>query len=275
MKILKILTIVSMIIVLTITSVGCTFNEYNAETFPINETIDENIVPEPNQEEVDVKNDTITIVLDPGHGGTNTGATADVNGDGIIDLEKDLNLIVASYMMEILKDYKGLHVASTRYSDVELSHAERAAIAQSYSKETLSRTVMLISIHNNANPYTQSEGVEAFVSVFDERYDWISTDIAYVMVDAIVDNFELLNRGVFTRASRRHNDWYGIIRNGIARDIPVIILEQAFIDNPADAFKALSSDEKLYRMAETNAFAIVEFFGLEIREELQTINATE
>lgn len=264
MKIFKIITIVTMIIALIITVVGCGFNEYNAETLPINEEI---IESEPNiQEEVVVKNDTITIILDPGHGGANTGATADVNGDGIIDLEKDLNMIVVNYMMEVLDKYEGIHVASTRYGDEELSHGDRAEIATSFAQETLSSTVVLISIHNNANPYTNSEGVEAFVSVFDERYAWIATDLAYDMVDRIVDNFELLNRGVFTRVGRRHNDWYGIIRNGIARDIPVIILEQGFMDNPEDAFKILSSDEKLYRLAETNAIAIVEYFGLELKE---------
>jgi N-acetylmuramoyl-L-alanine amidase len=213
--------------------------------------------------------------LDPGHGGENTGATADVNGDGIIDLEKDLNMIVAGYMLEMLKNYEGLHVALTRYGDEELSHAQRAAIAKTFSNETMSRTVLLISIHNNANPYTNSEGVEAFVSVFDDRYDWIATDLAYEMIDNISENFDLLNRGVFTRVGRRHNDWYGIIRNGIARDIPTIILEQCFMDNPDDAFKVLSSDEKLYRLAETNVLSIVDFFGLKMKAEINEIRLQE
>lgn len=262
-----------LIVLVSVTGVGC--GSDNEFTTDIPQTVDENTAIESNEEKVEVKNDTITIILDPGHGGENTGAMADVNGDGVIDLEKDLNLVVANHMIEILENYGGLHVALTRYGDEELSHAQRAAIAKSFAKETLSKTVILISIHNNANPYAQLEGVEAYVSVYDERYDWISTDLAYEMVDSIAENFELLNRGVLTRVSRRHDDWYGIIRNGIARDIPTIILEQCFMDNPDDALKVLSDDEKLYRLAKTNVLSIVGFFDLELKKEFQTINATE
>jgi N-acetylmuramoyl-L-alanine amidase len=263
MKTIKIWIFVMMVITIALTGNGCAPAQVS-ETED-NEMIEE--IVEPDSEEVLEKNDSITIVLDPGHGGENTGAIADVNGDGVIDLEKDLNMIVAGYMLEMLKNYEGLHVALTRYGDEELSHAQRAAIAKAFSNETMSRTVLLISIHNNANPNAKSEGVEAFVSVYDERYDWIATDLAYEMIDNIAENFELLNRGVFTRVGRRHNDWYGIIRNGIARDIPTIILEQCFMDNPNDAFKVLSSDEKLYRLAETNVLSIVDFFGLVMKAE--------
>lgn len=262
-----------MIVAITVNSSGCgSNNESNTET---SQTINGTIASDSDKQEYEVKNDTITIVLDPGHGGENTGAKADVNGDGVIDLEKDLNMVVASHMIEILNNYGSLHVELTRYGDEELSHAQRAAIAKSFAKETLSKTVILISIHNNANPYAQLEGVEAYVSVYDERYDWIATDLAYEMVDNISENFELLNRGVLTRVGRRHNDWYGIIRNGIVRDIPTIILEQCFMDNPDDALKVLSDDEKLYKLAETNAYAIVEFFDLELKKEFQTINTIE
>lgn len=273
MRIPKILTTVMLIVLVSISGVGCGSDDESNTEIP--QTVDENIALELDEEKAEDKNYTITIILDPGHGGENTGAMADVNGDGVIDFEKDLNMVVANHMIEILKNYEHLHVALTRYGDEELSHAERAAIAKSFSKETLSKTVILISIHNNANPYAFLEGVEAYVSVYDERYDWITTDLAYEMVDSIAENFKLLNRGVFTRVSRRHDDWYGIIRNGIARDIPTIILEQCFMDNPDDAFKALSSEEKLYKLAETNSLAIVNFFGLESKKEFQTINAIE
>lgn len=273
MRMPRILTTVMLIILVSITWVGCgSNNESNTES---PQTVDENIALGSDEKKAETKNDTITIILDPGHGGVNTGATADVNGDGVIDFEKDLNMVVAHHMIEILHNYEGLHVALTRYGDEELSHAERAAIAKSFAKETLSKTVILISIHNNANPYAQLEGVEAYVSVYDERYDWITTDLAYEMVDSIAESFELLNRGVFTRVSRRHDDWYGIIRNGIARDTPTIILEQCFMDNPDDAFKVLSSEEKLFKLAETNSHAIADFFGLEPKKEFQTINALD
>jgi hypothetical protein len=39
------------------------------------------------------------------------------------------------------------------------------------------------------------------------------------------------------------------------------------MDNPNDAFKVLSSDEKLYRLAETNVLSIVDFFGLVMKAE--------
>jgi len=258
MRAIKMITFIITVLLILATCIGCG----TSEPKEVPDFLEEKAESEPDDEETEPKNDSITIILDPGHGGENTGATADVNGNGMIEYEKDLNMIVANYMLEILGHYEGLHVTLTRYGDEDISHEERAEIAKLFAKETWSKTVVMISIHNNANPHTNAEGVEAFVSVFDEKYDWIATDLAYEMVDGISDNFELLNRGVFTRVGRRHNDWYGIIRNGIARGVPVIILEQCFMDNPDDALKVLSSNEKLHKLAETNVRSIVDFFRL-------------
>jgi len=94
-----------------------------------------------------------TIVIDPGHGGKDTGAL------GSVTQEKDLNLAVAlkfgNYIKENLPDVK---VVYTRDTDVFVELNERAAIANSNNAD------VFISIHcNSTEGTTTANGAETFV----------------------------------------------------------------------------------------------------------------
>lgn len=81
------------------------------------------------------------IVIDPGHGGSDPGAS----GNGII--EKDLTLDISKYMYDRLKDL-GVPVSITRNSDVTLNPNDRVnKILSFYGNDP---NVIVISNHINA-----------------------------------------------------------------------------------------------------------------------------
>jgi N-acetylmuramoyl-L-alanine amidase len=75
------------------------------------------------------------IVLDPGHGGTDTGARGETGA-----VEKDLVLDYARMARSELES-EGFHVVMTRNDDSNPSYADRAALANSY------RDAIFISLH--------------------------------------------------------------------------------------------------------------------------------
>lgn len=75
------------------------------------------------------------IVLDPAHGGTDTGARGETGA-----LEKDLVLDYA-HMARSELESQGFHVVLTRTGDTNVSFADRAAIANSY------RNAIFITLH--------------------------------------------------------------------------------------------------------------------------------
>lgn len=92
-----------------------------------------------------------TVMLDPGHGGTNHGAT------GVGGLrEKQLSLIIAGRVADKLKA-RGIEVQMTRSSDRTLTLRQRVALADRGPAD------LFVSIHANASPTKQQRGYETFV----------------------------------------------------------------------------------------------------------------
>ncbi|MBU0992468.1 MAG: N-acetylmuramoyl-L-alanine amidase [Proteobacteria bacterium] len=87
-----------------------------------------------------------TIVLDPGHGGYDTGA----KGSGGL-FEKDVSLALCQLIAEILQDrYK---VILTRLNDVNLDIYQRTSVANHQKAD------LFISIHTNGSFYHQEKGI--------------------------------------------------------------------------------------------------------------------
>jgi N-acetylmuramoyl-L-alanine amidase len=94
-----------------------------------------------------------TIVLDPGHGGENTGAM----GPGG-STEKDLTMILARTLKTRLERRLPLKVFLTRDDDTELPLDSRAALANQQKAD------LFISIHLNSSPTTTATGAETYFS---------------------------------------------------------------------------------------------------------------
>ncbi|HEX8087435.1 MAG TPA: N-acetylmuramoyl-L-alanine amidase, partial [Blastocatellia bacterium] len=92
------------------------------------------------------------IVIDPGHGGHDTGT---VSSNGM--REKDLVLDVARRLRAYIKhNYPDVEVIMTRDSDRFIALEERTAIANSRGAD------LFISVHANASPSRVASGVETY-----------------------------------------------------------------------------------------------------------------
>jgi N-acetylmuramoyl-L-alanine amidase len=92
-----------------------------------------------------------TIVIDPGHGGHDTG----VRGAAGLE-EKTVTLDVARLVRTLVETRLGLRVILTRDTDLSLSLDQRAAMANN------SRANLLLSLHVNGTRATGQTGAEIF-----------------------------------------------------------------------------------------------------------------
>jgi N-acetylmuramoyl-L-alanine amidase len=93
----------------------------------------------------------LTIVLDPGHGGHDTGA---IGPTGL--MEKDVVLDLAFRLRRLLQDRLGVRVLMTRTEDVFVPLADRSALANRAKAD------FLISLHVNAASKRGAVGFETF-----------------------------------------------------------------------------------------------------------------
>ena len=88
-----------------------------------------------------------TIVIDPGHGGTDTGV---LSGDATA--EKTITLAVAQRLRALIEARLGIRVILTRSDDRNVSLDERSAVANN------SKADLFLSLHMNAAPATRVSG---------------------------------------------------------------------------------------------------------------------
>lgn len=91
------------------------------------------------------------IVLDPGHGGKDTGA---IGSGGL--MEKDIVLVLAKKLAKKLARDMGVEVVLTRDKDVFIPLEERTAIANAENAD------LFISLHVNASHSPHAGGIETY-----------------------------------------------------------------------------------------------------------------
>ena len=94
----------------------------------------------------------VTLVVDPGHGGDDTGARGP---SGV--LEKDVTLAVARQLKRALEGRLGVRVLLTRESDVAVPLEGRTALANNNEAE------LLVSVHANASMRPEARGAVVHV----------------------------------------------------------------------------------------------------------------
>jgi N-acetylmuramoyl-L-alanine amidase len=107
------------------------------------------------------------IVIDPGHGGKDTGAKGP---HGL--LEKEVALDIAKRLAKLLRDRMSVEAILTRDEDVFLELPERTAIANARKAD------LFISIHLNASPHPAARGVETYVLNLTNSHDQKALAIA-------------------------------------------------------------------------------------------------
>ena len=96
-------------------------------------------------------NRPLVVVLDPGHGGHNTGAL------GVAGVhEKHLTLAMAQRVARLLEDIPTVRVVMTRTDDRFLDLGERTAFADATGADAF------VSLHCNASTSSEAHGIETF-----------------------------------------------------------------------------------------------------------------
>ncbi len=207
-------------------------------------------------------NGNIVVVLDPGHGGNDGGASATHNG--VTYVESVLNLKIAQYCKAELEQYKGVTVYMTRSSDVYVGLPDRVEYAASVGAD------VFVSIHNNSATNSTANG--AYVYYPNSNYDAAIGAEGEKLANQIANELAALgivNHGAVIRSTKvdtypdgSKEDFYAVIRRSKLAGFPGLIVEHAFISNASDAKNYLGSDAALKKLGVADATGIAKYFGL-------------
>jgi N-acetylmuramoyl-L-alanine amidase len=179
----------------------------------------------------------IKILLDPGHGGKESGAIGPTGYP-----EKDANLVVSKLLQdELIK--RGAKVVMTREDDRDVSLVERQEII---SKE---QPAIALSIHYNALPDNgDAEKTKGFGSFW---YHTQSHNPAVFLHNYVVKKLRKPSYGVFWNN-------LALTRPSVA---PAVLLELGFMSNP-DEFEEIVNPQEQKKMAKTLADGVTEWFKM-------------
>lgn len=180
------------------------------------------------------------VIIDPGHGGTDSGAT----GNNL--LEKDYNLLISKYMYDRFKEL-GVPVAITRESDTTLSPTDR--VNTILNKFGNSSDVILISNHVNSGG---GEGAEVIYALRNRD----------TLARRILENIGATGQTTRKYYQRRlpsdtSKDYYFIHRN--TGNLEPLIVEYGFIDDTKDV-EFLKENYK--ELAEAVISAVANYIGV-------------
>lgn len=174
------------------------------------------------------------IVVDPGHGGNDTGAT----GSSFSTLEKTVNLQVALLLRNKL-EAAGAKVIMTRADDRKLTLQQRVDVA------VLNKADIFVSIHHNTHPNTATNGTIVFYYNQGE-----SSKLA-----SLVQN-ELVKATSYKDLHSRFGDYFVLREN----PVPSILAEIGFLSNYNEEIRVRS--EKQQDLAADGLYkGIVQYFS--------------
>ena len=240
---------------------------------------------------INCKVNAFTLVIDPGHGGSDPGAQS-MNGTW----EYQYTMKISKYLQEYLSKYEMNTYLTHEGSGMEI--LDRALYARSKKAD------LVVSIHLNALAKGNSgSGAEVWVtrSTVCPQYQKKTSELG----ENILENFLKLgisSRGVKICSPRSdvtdvysdgtRADYYGIIcyslrgckiddgeikpagaipakiENG--EGVPAIIIEHCFCRG--SDFQFINSDEKLKKLAEADGKAIVDTYNLKLKESLINVD---
>ncbi|MEW9502751.1 N-acetylmuramoyl-L-alanine amidase CwlD [Jeotgalibacillus marinus] len=159
------------------------------------------------------------IVLDPGHGGADGGASYEKI------LEKNLTLKIANQLRAYLEE-QGAIVRMTRETDMDLADEDTTRIRDRKSEDLKNRLDLLndkdndlfISIHLNAIPQTQWSGAQTFYTKFNDDNERIARFVQQELVRHLPNN---------TRKAKTIDGIYVLSH----AETPGVLVEAGFLSN--------------------------------------------
>ncbi|RNC63195.1 MAG: N-acetylmuramoyl-L-alanine amidase LytC [Candidatus Dichloromethanomonas elyunquensis] len=157
------------------------------------------------------------IMIDPGHGGPDTGAIGPND-----TYEKNNNLAIAVYLKDILTE-AGAIVSMTRTKDISPApeYTETADLEARVNMANGTNPDLFISIHNNARSNSETTGTATYYSSQNPRAD-VSAKLAEVMENTVTATLNTNKEGV------RKADFYVLAYT----KMPSVLVEVAYISNP-------------------------------------------
>lgn len=220
----------------------------------------------------------MTICLDPGHGGNDSGATA------FGAKESDLTLKIAQYCKEELSKYD-VNVVMTRTTDTRLSEEAAMDLKNRVEVAKKAGASYFISIHINSALNSAAKGAEVYYPNTSGNKNLSSNGQALAKaIQSQLTALGLYDRGIkirnYTDGTTSSNpnssdqDYYGVIRYAKQANITGLIVEHCFINNKEEFDKYLGSNAKLQQLGIADARGIVSALGLQAKNaSLDTLAA--
>ena len=181
----------------------------------------------------------LTIVIDPGHGGTDTGALGFIKGKD----EKDLNLDISLSLRTVLTNL-GANVIMTRETDATLRINKRMDILNETNAD------LVISIHHNSvgDPDSNGNPREIWsIRGFESRYcNESGRLLAKITSNTVTKALSRVERNTLYQA-------LAVLRN---HKFPATLLEMSFMTTPED-FEFTFTTEGVQRSADAIADSVI------------------
>jgi len=176
------------------------------------------------------------VVIDPGHGGMDSGAI----GPGNIH-EKDVVLEIGKYLKNVLEE-EGAHVLMTRTEDVNVNLSERIDLALKNNAN------LFISIHANAH----SVGADAInyhghMTIYNYNFNQL---LAETIMENLIEGIGLPNARIWQRSD------LVVLR---CPQVPSVMVETAFMMHPEDNWYLLTSMNQI-EFAHAIKEGIIDYF---------------
>ena len=217
--------------------------------------------------------DQYVIVIDPGHGGKDPGASSHNQRR-----EKAIVLSTSLKLKAILEQNPRYKVYLTRENDVYVEHEDRVSMARNWGAD------LFISVHADAagNPGVSGATVYTLSSRGERRVDGTArtngwdlpiedgtpVEVSGILADLIKRETksnssifeemlipELAKAGPIVRNSHRQENFFVLL----APDVPAVLVEIGFLTNRSDVAR-LSSDSGQRKAADAIANAINQYF---------------
>jgi N-acetylmuramoyl-L-alanine amidase len=209
----------------------------------------------------------LRIVLDPGHGGSNLGASGSVPGT----LEKEVTLDLARQVREEILDLRpSAEVRLTRDDDRLVTLSRRAEVANEWA------AAAFVSLHLNASPDRRQRGFESYVhgpgppvepGEHGERAER-GAEVADILADLRRKATGAESAHLAALVQRHLGDALGPAADrGVKRApfdvlsdarVPSVLVEVGFIDHPEEGAEMLKPDVQR-SVARALALALLEF----------------
>lgn len=167
--------------------------------------------------------DSFVVVIDAGHGGFDSGSTA----EGVTRLEKDDNLSLALATQQALVKYPGVEVLMTRSTDDFISLQGRCDVANNAGAD------LFISLHRNCA--TEGNGVEIWINREDDAVDKALAEYILELLDEVGISrnrgIKFGFRGVEGESADNQGDSYYVNAN---TTMPSCLIELGFLTNDED-----------------------------------------